>query len=67
MRDQRIVVVFTEQEVQMLDAAVAALNRVPGRRATRSDVVRIGTIKFTSQIADDMARKALEQKMEEAR
>lgn len=46
----RVIVQFTESEVEMLDRAVEVLNRLPGNRSTRSDVIRIGALRRASAI-----------------
>ena len=58
----RVVVVFTEEEVTLIDVAVETLNRKPGRRATRSDVIRVGVINYVAAIGDDAARAALQER-----
>jgi len=49
-REPRVTVVFTEDEVDQLDRAVERLNKTPGARVTRSDVVRIGALSHAAHI-----------------
>lgn len=48
--DVRVIVIFTEEEVQILDDAVKRVNQFPGARATRSDIVRFGALGRASDI-----------------
>jgi len=46
----RVVVQFTAKELERVDLAVDKLNQKPGERATRSDVVRSGTLQHAMSI-----------------